>query len=397
MRQCNGRSIRSWISQRGHKLMVGLIGLAALTAMIATPALVVTPAWAAGEEGNLPAGNPAPQGSGESQALVLTLQQAIARALEVAPELRLAALDVAEKEIALKEAEIGQLEGRPASELAAAQFELEKAKQAMADARESVALSVEQQYYQVLRSTELLDIQRQSLERAEKQFKVTEARYQAGLISRQDYLTAQDQLVEQQHSFHQAQASLDLAKLQFKFLLGLPQDQEIILQDRFPFAPLEVDLAQSLNQALARRSDLLAARRAVANAEKQVALSDNDYTPPVELRKAKMALERAQIAAAQAEIRVILDVRQKYLALEQAKTAVEDSVRARERARDALRIAEARYNNGLSPLLELLNAQTALAQAELDAVGAVWDYNLAKAAFLQAIGERLLPEGPHER
>ncbi|MBE3577180.1 MAG: TolC family protein [Limnochordales bacterium] len=363
----------------------------AVVALVGT-LLFVTPAVAASSTGDPQPGAAGTGANGEAtEPLVLTLQQAIARALEVAPELRLAELDVAEKEIALKEAEIGQLEGRPASELVAAQYELEKAKQAVLDARESVALKVEQQYYEVLRSTELLDIQQQSLERAKRQFQVTEARYQAGLISRHEYLAAQDQLVVQEHSFRQAQASLELAKLQFKLLLGLPQESEIVLQDRFPFAPLDVDLAESLRQALARRSDLLAARQAVASAERQVALSDNDYTPPVQLQRARMALERAQIAAAQAETRVALEVRQKYLALEQARVAVEESERARERARDALRIAEARYNNGLSPLLELLNAQAALARAELDAVEAVWDYNLAKAAFLQAIGERLLP------
>jgi outer membrane protein TolC len=255
-----------------------------------------------------------------------------------------------------------------------------------------VALKVEQQYYQVLRSSEMLEIQKQSFERAQKQFQVTEARYKAGLISRQDYLTAQDQLVKLQDSLKQAEANLELAKLQFKFMLGLPPEEEIVLQDRFPFDPIEVDLEASIQQALAQRSNLQQAQRAVEAAKKQVILSDNDYTPPVQLQKAKMALERAEITAQQVRELVVVDVNQKYLALASAQMAVEETRRTRERATDALRIAEARYDNGLIPLLDLLNAQTALSQAELDAVAAVWDYNLAKAAFLQAIGERLLTE-----
>jgi len=333
-----------------------------------------------------------PADAAQKPAVVLTLEQAIERALQVSPELRLAELTVTDKEIALKEAEIAQLEGRPASELAAAQFELEQAHQGIADAREQVALKVEQQYYQVLRSSEMLEIQKQSFERAQKQFQVTEARYKAGLISRQDYLTAQDQLVKLQDSLKQAEANLELAKLQFKFMLGLPPEEEIVLQDRFPFDPIEVDLEASIQQALAQRSNLQQAQRAVEAAKKQVVLSDNDYTPPVQLQKAKMALERAEITAQQVRELVVVDVTQKYLALASAQMAVEETRRTRERATDALRIAEARYDNGLIPLLDLLNAQTALSQAELDAVAAVWDYNLAKAAFLQAIGERLLTE-----
>jgi outer membrane protein TolC len=333
-----------------------------------------------------------PADAAQKPAVVLTLEQAIEQALQVSPELRLAELTVTDKEIALKEAEIAQLEGRPASELAAAQFELEQAHQGIADAREQVALKVEQQYYQVLRSSEMLEIQKQSFERAQKQFQVTEARYKAGLISRQDYLTAQDQLVKLQDSLKQAEANLELAKLQFKFMLGLPPEEEIVLQDRFPFDPIEVDLEASIQQALAQRSNLQQAQRAVEAAKKQVILSDNDYTPPVQLQKAKMALERAEITAQQVRELVVVDVNQKYLALASAQMAVEETRRTRERATDALRIAEARYDNGLIPLLDLLNAQTALSQAELDAVAAVWDYNLAKAAFLQAIGERLLTE-----
>lgn len=333
-----------------------------------------------------------PADAAQKPAVVLTLEQAIEQALQVSPELRLAELTVTDREIALKEAEIAQLEGRPASELAAAQFELEQAHQGIADAREQVALKVEQQYYQVLRSSEMLEIQKQSFERAQKQFQVTEARYKAGLISRQDYLTAQDQLVKLQDSLKQAEANLELAKLQFKFMLGLPPEEEIVLQDRFPFDPIEVDLEASIQQALAQRSNLQQAQRAVEAAKKQVILSDNDYTPPVQLQKAKMALERAEITAQQVRELVVVDVNQKYLALASAQMAVEETRRTRERATDALRIAEARYDNGLIPLLDLLNAQTALSQAELDAVAAVWDYNLAKAAFLQAIGERLLTE-----
>src|SRR5690606_880235 len=77
-----------------------------------------------------------------------TLSDAIVDALIASPEVELARMSVQEAEIALKEAEIDQLAGRPRSELIEAERSLDEARSRFVDTLGDVALKVQEAYYQ---------------------------------------------------------------------------------------------------------------------------------------------------------------------------------------------------------------------------------------------------------
>src|SRR5690606_14072696 len=137
----------------------------------------------------------------------LSLAEAVQRALERAPGLTLARLDVTEAEIALQEAELGELVGRPRSEYDRAVQELRQARDGYMDALVHVALQVEEAYYGVLRAAELLQIQESNQEQSDRQFALTKARYEAGLIARQDFLEAEASHWESLYRLEQARRS----------------------------------------------------------------------------------------------------------------------------------------------------------------------------------------------
>jgi outer membrane protein len=115
------------------------------------------------------------------------------------------------------------------------------------------------------------------------------------------------------------------------------------------------------------------------------------------LARAREKEARADVATAETNRRqsvdlVVLEVRQTYLNLLQARDRVAVANRALAQAREAYRLAKVRFDagvsqaQGVSPLLELSDAQNALTQAENNQVNALYDYNNNRSRLDKAIG-----------
>lgn len=115
------------------------------------------------------------------------------------------------------------------------------------------------------------------------------------------------------------------------------------------------------------------------------------------LTRARVQEARADVALAETARRaavdqVGVDVQQAYLALLQARDRVQVANVGLAQAREAARLAQVRYNAGVSqqvgvsPILEISNSQTSLTQAETNQVNALYDYNTARAQLDRAIG-----------
>ena len=115
------------------------------------------------------------------------------------------------------------------------------------------------------------------------------------------------------------------------------------------------------------------------------------------LARARVQEARADVATAETNRRtaadqVSLEVQQAYIALVQGRDRVQVANVGLSQAREAFRLARVRYNAGvsqqvgISPQLELINAQTTLAQAEANQVNALYDYNVARAQLDKAAG-----------
>jgi len=96
----------------------------------------------------------------------------------------------------------------------------------------------------------------------------------------------------------------------------------------------------------------------------------------------------AQVEASKKQLLqgMALEVRQAYLKSEEAKERIEVSKAAVTQAEEGLRIAEIRYENGVAPSVEILDAQTALTQARTNYVQAMVDYKSAIIELKKAMG-----------
>lgn len=326
----------------------------------------------------------------------LSLTTAVQSGLTTATSLVLAQFTIEEAEISLEEAMIGRLAGQPESVVQEAQSELAEARDGYIDALVQVALQVEEAYYAVIRGEENLQIQQRNLEQADRQYAVAQARFEAGLISRQEYLQAELSHQQSVVSMERTERQLGDARRRLARLIGADDAAQFTLHDTFPYEPFDITLANAVSEAIAARSEIRRAERNLEQAMLRVAQSDNAYTAPVALRQAQMAARRAEIQLAETQVQVTDSIRQEWHGLKDAEYNVGAARRREQLALDNLAITQARFDAGMISLIDLLRDQASALEAQLGAAGAVWDYNLAKARFLRSLGRQELPPLPQK-
>ncbi len=110
------------------------------------------------------------------------------------------------------------------------------------------------------------------------------------------------------------------------------------------------------------------------------------------VREQRATIAQSEINRRQALDQVKLDVQSAYIALVQARQRVAVANVEVSQARETFRVSRVRYRagvsqqTGVSPQLELSNAQISLAQAESNVVNALYDYNNARAQLDRAVG-----------
>lgn len=315
----------------------------------------------------------------------LTLEDAIRYGLTVSPAMKRAQLAVKLAELNLRNAEVNV-------RATVTPLELERAREAYENAvyramlqRIETALDVEKRYYEVLKAADTLALRETATDRAHRQLEIARFRHSAGQLTDVQLREAEQNLLRSELEEQRAAHQLSLAWFRLEQMTGLQQAQ-LALVDKVAFVPEKVELEQALAEAQELRFEVSEARQAIANAERAVSLADNEYTPRIELDRALIALAQAELQAVDVLDTIQFEVTSAVLALEDLQGRYYLAHDNLDLAEASLHLAELRYNNGLNTIQDVLNAQSALAEAEVQAVSANYDYNVARAEFLSAMG-----------
>jgi len=346
---------------------------------------------AAAAEGD---GQPSPvdsQGAAEAQHMEdevasVTLKDAIAMALERSTAAALADIALEEARLAYEEAKANQMLRPSVVAMQQAESAWFIAQRNHELARQEIVLAVEQGYYDVLRADLALDLAQRTLAQSQAQLESTRARYEQGMLSAVDLLAAEMQVANAEVELNRARSAAATARMRLNRQLGRPLNAPLELVDRLVYEPVEVSLEEALASARERRLELRRARDTVRLRETELRVSDNPYTPQLEIERARVALRRAQLELAEREADIVLEVEQNYQALLEAQARVPIQETNVARARENLRISEARYEAGVITAIDLVDAQRSAFQAETQAIQAVFDYNVALARFFRSAG-----------
>ncbi|MGI6035669.1 MAG: TolC family protein [Limnochordia bacterium] len=321
----------------------------------------------------------------QSNPQMLDLAKSIELAKEESIQLQLAQLDLEEARLQWEQAKAMSLVQPSPSKLYQAEANLGITEKNLILAEQNLALEVEQDYYNYLRTQNLITVLEEALELAERQLGVTESRRRVGAATEADVIRAQASVARTEADLAQVCDNHDLSRRKFLQSLGLPVDTAIQLDEGIVAERVSIDLERAIGEALANRVEVAQLQMMIGVAEKEVELATNDYTPGQQLAMAKVALEKALLRRQQLEDNLPLEIRRLYALLQDADRRLDVSRIGVLEAEETMRTTVALYEVDMATHLDLMGAQTNLTKARTDAIHAIFDYNLAKANLYKAM------------
>jgi outer membrane protein TolC len=302
---------------------------------------------------------------------------------------------------------------------------------------QSVFFAAVQAFYQARATQAALDAAQESERAAKQSFAAAEARYRAGSATPADKLSAQTAYSQTTLTHIGAEGGLKKARGTLANIIGLDANREVKLVAATDTAPtadtfsanrenldvFERDIAALIEEAKQRRPDLRAAEAQLkaseasadaARAASRPSISLNasttqvnsagttsqgsslgvsisvplfsGYAPTYRIRAAEAQVEAQQAQLERVRLQVALEVWNAYQNLVTATQSLRTSADLLNSAEQSQRVALGRYQAGVGNMLDVLNAQSALASARQQRIQSTLDWNIGRAALAQAMG-----------
>lgn len=327
---------------------------------------------------------------------------------------------------------------------------------------QAVFLSAVQAYYQTQTTLAALDAARESERAAKESFSAAEARHLAGSATPADKLQAQTAYSQATLNRISAEGGMRNARGTLANMIGLDANRDVMLvaashQSPLPNPPphagvvtndvspsgetlriFERDVSALIEEARSRRPDLQAAAAqlkaaeagvdaaraagkpsisltASANQSNSAGITSHGssagvslsvplfsgYAPTYRIRAAEAQVETRNAQLQRLRLQVALDVWTAYQNLTTATQSLRSTADLLNSAEQSERVALGRYKAGVGSILDVLNAQTALASARQQRIQAAFNWNISRATLAQAMGNldvdllQTLPDGSH--
>lgn len=263
----------------------------------------------------------------------------------------------------------------------AQQAQLEKSREVLLA---GIEIEVKSLYYKVLLAEKTIEINKINLSSAEEQLRVVNLKFNNGSATKAEVLNAEMAVQKAKTDLDSAVDDYNIAELDLLNKLQLPFDTKLILTDKtLAYVPTEeINLTEAIEKAKAERPETLAAENNLKLQEIETHAYTAYYTPNLrQYKAAKEKLKDAELNVPQAYKDVELDVRKSYLNLIKAERALINMEKTLELAKEASRINQLLYDNGMATNLEVLEANAGLAQAEIGRYQLLVAYNINKLMF----------------
>lgn len=298
---------------------------------------------------------------------------------------------------------------------------------------QAVVLQAEGAYFGYQASRGLFAASRQAVATAQANLSAAERRHDVGLATIADVLQARTALAQSRLASQTAEGSLQTARAQLALALGLPPNAAFDAVPDTGATPV-VKLAENVDTLIARavrgRPDVMAARAVARQSAQQVRTAQSALLPSVTLgatrgqafsnatalegttfaltfgvsvplftglsRESDLAAARENAAAAaaraeQSQLNAAAQVWTSYWALQTATQRVTTASDLLASATRSEEVARGRYAEGVGSILDLLTAQSALADARAQAILSRWTWYAALAQLARDAGVL----GPH--
>ena len=233
-------------------------------------------------------------------------------------------------------------------------------------------------------------------------------------------------MADAQVSVINAKNALKIAKLNMDLMAGMTLPDSIILTDSLNIKEAEINLDEAINNAFKSRPDFLYLQMQLENARLRLLSAKGSYFPQINASveygynkmpqtdwkenlgaglyltapiylggsiTASVKQTEADFLQAQAQLeakkqQISNEIKQYYLEKKEAEERILATQKLIEQSIEGLNMTLERFTAGVATPLEVTDAETILAQAKSKHAQAVFDYRVAHAKLLYAIGTK---------
>jgi outer membrane protein len=309
--------------------------------------------------------------------------------------------------------------------------QVQTAQDNIAVARRDLAFSAAQVYYNILFMRESIRVQDQQIASLVAHRNEMQKRVEAGVSTKFDVTTTDVRITQAQNTKLDLQNQLRNQQVQLARLLHKPQQADVPVKGRLSYEPQPVNLDAELTKASENRPEVKLAKDAETTAELQAKLIEKSNLPSLGVgaqvggkngyilpnintirfntvgvaqlslpiydgnKNKKQRVEAAanyratQARTQDTQEQIRADVRQAVNNMEFSQARYDNAVQQVAQATDALNRARGRYQYGVGQNLDVLDAETQLAQARLARAQAMYNYTLGQYQLRRATGEQI--------
>jgi len=328
--------------------------------------------------------------------------------------------------------------GANMANLKKAKLSLDAQQETLRAKKMDVEFDAKRLYYGLLLAYENERIARETLDQAVAHYENVKQMYENGTASRFDLLQSGIQVSLLEPNLVKAKNEIDSLKADLNKLLGRKVDFPINIKEKLTYSFIGINENEFLKMAYLRRPEMQLKSLGIDIDKWEIQMARSGYRPQVDLSagvtyrsdnlgdmfnrkqrnwnagisvnipifegfstKAKVDAARARYAQAKIDKDNLIDaiaveVRKACLNLKESASIIQSQRSNVQEAKEALRIAEVSFRNGVAINLDVLDSQVSLAQIQTNLASGIFDYLMALAYLDRSIGKLIINEGPGE-
>lgn len=301
-------------------------------------------------------------------------------------------------------------------------------------AKLDVEFETKRLFYGLLLAYETRRIAKDLVDQAQAHYEETKMMFEQGTASKFDVLQSKTQVARLIPQLVKANNAIDLIMAEFKKLLSLNMRDKIDVKGDLAYNPVEIKEDEFLQTAYQNKPEMILKLLGIdinkwgieyakagwlpqvsanagytyrsndvgnmfnprhdnwtAGVTASIALFDG-FATKAKVDEAKARYNQAILKKEDIIDQIAVDVTTACLNMKEAESVILAERDSIDEAKESLRLAEVRYNNGVGINLDIFDAQVALAQVEQSLAQGIYDYIMAKAQLDRTMGREFVKE-----
>jgi outer membrane protein len=316
-----------------------------------------------------------------------------------------------------------------------ARLDLKVARETVRSTKLEVEFDAKRLYYGLLLAYENARIAGDTVERAKVHRDDVKNMLEQGTASKFDFLQSEVQVSKLIPNLVRAQNEVEVVTAELKKLLSMPQSQNIRIEGRLDYSPIQIKEEDFLAQAYRNKPEMILKILGVDLKKWGIEYAKAGWLPQVSANAAytntsnnigdminsrhnnwnigvtasiavfdgfstKAKVDEAKARYAQAGLekenyadQLAVDIKSACLDMVKSAAIIKSQEDSLVEAKEAMRIAEVGYENGVITNLDVLTSQVDLAQVETNLASGLYDYIMAKAQIDKLTGREYIEGG----